>query len=354
VSDLRGFLAAQRWHAGDEPPASVEVRSVEQLTDALSSILVETESGTYHVLDGPDDWAAVLARTAPQEVAGEPGRVRHMGVEQSNTSVVFDDRLVLKVFRRVHRGKNLEVEITDALSRAGFESVAEPLGVWEFDGYTKAVVQPFLAGGREGWELALASSAFADEAAEIGAVTAAMHTALASAFGTEAGDAEGWAAGIDSGLDRLESSEDEAAAKAIIDRLRSVTDPGPAQRVHGDYHLGQVMRTPARWYVLDFEGEPAREPAERAQPSSPMKDVTGMLRSFGYAAAIGGKEPRWETECRQAFLDAYSAQFALPEQAVLDAFELEKAVYELAYERSYRPQWVDVPRAAIRRLLEAL
>jgi maltokinase len=350
VKDLARYLAAQRWYAGEGVPASVEIRSAEQLTDELTSLLVDTDAGTYHVLDGPDDWAVVLARTAPRAQAGE---VRAMGVEQSNTSVVFNDRLVLKVFRRVHPGMNQEVEITAALSRAGFESVAKPLGVWEFGAYTKAVVQPFLAGGREGWELALASPSFVAAAAELGALTAELHHALAAAFGTEPGDPEGWAANIDAGLARLESSEERTAAKNVIDRLRAVAQPGPFQRVHGDYHLAQVMRTPERWYVLDFEGEPARSPAEREEPSSPMKDVSGMLRSFSYAAAIGGKDRRWEADCRRAFLDAYSSRFALPDQAVLDAFELDKAVYELAYERSYRPHWVDVPRAAIRRLLEA-
>lgn len=349
MNDLPGYLAAQRWFAGDGPPASVGIRSVEPVTDALASMLVDTEAGTYHVLDGPDDWTAVLRRIAP---ALQASAARPMGVEQSNTSIVFDERLVLKVFRRVHPGTNPDVEITAALAHAGFESVAQPLGVWEFGRYTKAVVQPYLAGGRGGWELALASADFTREAGEIGALTGAMHRALMTAFGTGAGAADDWAMGIDAGLVRLESPDDRAAAGIIVDRLRSVTRPGPSQRVHGDLHLGQVMWTPARWYVLDFEGEPARPVAERRQASSPMKDVTGMLRSFGYAAAIGGKDAQWEAGCRGAFLDAYASQCPLPDQAVLDAFELDKAVYELAYERSYRPQWVDVPLAAIHRLLE--
>ncbi len=349
MNDLPGYLAAQRWYGGEGPPDAVEIRSVEQVTGALASLLVDTDAGTYHVLDGPDDWPAVLARTLPEAGAGA---VRPMGVEQSNTSVVFGDRLVLKVFRRVHPGTNLEVETTAALAGAGFESVARPLGVWEFGGYTKAVVQPYLAGGREGWELALASDRFAGEAAELGRLTAMLHRALATAFGVRPGDPSAWAASIEAGLSLLDSADERAAAAVIVERLRSVGEPGPAQRVHGDYHLGQVMRTTPRWYVLDFEGEPARPPAERGRPSSPMKDVTGMLRSFGYAAAIGEKDAQWEADCRAAFLDAYSSECPLPDPAVLAAFELDKAVYELAYERSYRPQWADVPRAAIHRLLE--
>jgi maltokinase len=349
VNDLPGYLAAQRWYAGDGPPTSVEIRSHEAVTDSLVSLLVDTDAGTYHVLDGPDDWASVLRRAAPAE-RGHTARV--MGVEQSNTSIVFDERLVLKVFRKVHPGTNLDVETSTALGQVGFASVADPLGVWEFGGYTKAVVQPFLAGGREGWELALSSADFTTEAAEIGELTAAMHRALAASFGTEAGTPVGWADGIAAGLGQLDSAADRAAAQVIVDRLRCATGPGSSQRVHGDYHLGQVLRTPARWYVMDFEGEPARPIAERSRLSSPMKDVTGMLRSFGYAAAIGCKDPQWEAGCRRAFLDAYASCCPLPDRAVLDAFELDKAVYELAYERSYRPQWVEVPRAAIQRLLE--
>jgi maltokinase len=139
--------------------------------------------------------------------------------------------------------------------------------------------------------------------------------------------------------------------------------------VHGDYHLGQVLRTDAGWYVLDFEGEPARPLEERRRPTSALKDVAGMLRSFHYASAVARTErdaeeldelaAAWEERNREAFLRGYLRAAGpggvLPPDpdcvgAVMAAFELEKAVYELGYERAYRPDWEAIPLAALRRL----
>ena len=162
------------------------------------------------------------------------------------------------------------------------------------------------------------------------------------------------------------------SALAIVDDLRRA-EPGPAIRTHGDYHLGQVMRTDAGWYVLDFEGEPDRPLEERQRPTSPLRDVAGMLRSLHYASAVALAErdgpefeqpaAAWEARNRQAFLDGYLPAATkggiLPADqasvdAVLAAFELEKAVYELAYERAHRPDWVHIPQAAISRLRAGL
>ncbi len=161
-------------------------------------------------------------------------------------------------------------------------------------------------------------------------------------------------------------SLDPSVVQRVLDDLRSVNDAGAAIRVHGDYHLGQVMRTDAGWFVLDFEGEPARPLEERRRPSSPLRDVAGMLRSLHYASMVALSDrddvelaQAWEARNRQAFLDGYLAEAKrgsiLPSndqslEAVLRAFELEKAVYELAYEESYRPHWGYIPRAALARL----
>jgi maltokinase len=145
-------------------------------------------------------------------------------------------------------------------------------------------------------------------------------------------------------------------------------------RVHGDYHLGQVMRTDTGWFVLDFEGEPARSVAERRLHSSPYKDVSGMLRSLHYAAHVAlaerdeAERPKltaaadaWEARNRRAFLAGYletdGIDAILPEgdgdrDVLLTAFELDKAVYEVLYERAHRPEWIGIPRAAIRRMLD--
>jgi maltokinase len=174
-------------------------------------------------------------------------------------------------------------------------------------------------------------------------------------------------------LDRLEEDDaDGVAARQLVGRLREVDDPGLAVRIHGDYHLGQVLRTDSGWFVLDFEGEPARPLAERQMRSSPLQDVAGMLRSFRYAAAVALAErderdhaelaplaESWGERNRKAFLDGYlsaeGVQALLPagaaQDTILAAFELDKAVYEVLYEQAYRPDWVHIPRQAVRRLL---
>jgi maltokinase len=266
--------------------------------------------------------------------------------------------------------------------------------------YDLALLQPFLAGAVDGWALALtslrdlfgvhdtqsmpiidmsapppASAApdpseaggdFSGEARRLGDTTAAMHVALAEAFGRHEGNAAVWADDVEAQARR--SLADVVPALAILDELRHA-DPGPSIRGHGDYHLGQVMRTDAGWYILDFEGEPDRPLVERERPTSPLRDVAGMLRSLHYAAAVALTErdgdefaesaAAWEARNRQAFLDGYLPAAAkggiLPADqasvdAVLAAFELEKAVYELSYERAHRPDWEHIPLTALRRL----
>jgi maltokinase len=321
-------------------------------------------------------------------------RVRPVNVEQSNTSLVYDNRLIAKVFRRLLAGPNPDIEVTEALAAVKFPHVARPAAVWRRDETDLAFVQQFLAGGSEGWALALTSlrdlysshgddpreagGNFAHEAARLGRMTAEMHLAMAQAFGVERDlfRVEGWPAvlaEVDEELRAEVGASFSGSATEMLDQLREVVDPGPAIRVHGDYHLGQVMRTDAGWFVLDFEGEPARDLPERVGFTSPLKDVTGMLRSFQYAAhyALLEREPHeqadlapvaegWEQYNRVAFVDGYLATpgiaALLPERpeerhAVTQAFELQKALYELGYERAYRPEWITIPTVAIHRML---
>jgi maltokinase len=321
-------------------------------------------------------------------------RVRPVQAEQSNTSLVYDDKLIAKIFRQLQEGRNPDVEVTEALARVGFAHVAKPVAVWQRDGNDLAFVQQFLAGGTEGWGLALASlrnlysvrpndpgdagGDFAHEAARLGQVTAEMHLAMAEAFGVDREQFRTtvWPAVLAEVSDELHAvlgASFSGRASQLLERLAAVRDPGPAIRAHGDYHLGQVMRTDTGWYVLDFEGEPAREKAERLVFTSPYKDVTGMLRSLHYAAHFVLLEQEkneqdeleplavgWEQHNRAAFLDGYlgtpGVANLLPERpevrdAVSLAFELQKALYELAYERAYRPDWIGIPQAAIQRLL---
>jgi maltokinase len=433
---IPAYLGPQRWFRGAEAPKPdlVQVARSRVLWTAtepgfrLWHAIADVDGATYQLLIGERPAGdrvdflhgreeAVLGSLASSlfydavldseltrvllEVASggaEKARLaRPISAEQSNTSLVFDDRLILKVFRRLHAGPNPDVEVTTALVTAGFEHVATPLVTWQEEPYDLAFGQQYLAGGSEGWALALTSlrdfyssdcdypaeagGDFAAEANRLGHVTAEMHLALDTAFGTGPGTQTGasWAALVDRIEARLDAARDVAgtnlsqAAAALVARLRAVVDPGPAIRVHGDYHLGQVMETDTGWYVLDFEGEPARPLGERTLMTSPLKDVGSMLRSFDYAARyaltertadeLSDLEPRaeaWVAHNRQAFLEGYrdvagiDSLLAGPTSTpvVLLAYELDKALYELDYERSHRPEWVPLPLGAIHRLVD--
>jgi len=430
VRALVGYLPRQRWFGGDESDAQqLEVESVRVLRDewpALVQALVRVPShgspSTYNVLLGlrPADSHDPFLEGKPESILGEldtelgravaydapvdqelarclfaetvsgqqPERARMLGADQSNTSVVFDERWIMKVFRRVGDGPNPDVEMTSALAGAGFGAVARPVGEWLDDGKHLAVVSEFLAGGVDGFHLALTSlrdlydckcapdeagGDFGPDAGRLGTITGELHVATAAVFGTSPADVDSWLA--DMAAQRGRTSHpglDHEAVARLQESLRG-TDPGLSIRIHGDYHLGQVMRTDSGWYVLDFEGEPARPLDERRRPSSPLRDVAGMLRSFHYAAAVGLREHgdekdgvgelamSWERHNRARFLDGYlnveGIDAVLPVRhrdraLVLSVFELDKAVYEVAYEASHRPEWVGIPLSAVQRILE--
>jgi maltokinase len=362
-------------------------QTAEFLTGHEAAVLgeFETDQGQALVYDGlldPELAIGLLSSVVPHLKAEH---VRPVGAEQSNTSLVYDDAVILKVFRRLADGPNPEVEVTEALAGVGFTAVAEPLGSWRRDDRDLAFAQRFLAGGTEGWAMALTSlrelyadpsdpaeagGDFGAEAHRIGEVTADLHIAMSKAFGRSPGNAHEWADLMEEQVKRVLSGDVAEGAGRVVSRLRDLDDAGPAIRVHGDYHLGQVMRTDPGWYILDFEGEPARPRAERVQPTSPLKDVAGMLRSLDYAPAVAmatqdedvtGLARAWEARNRACFLDGYLDRATdaglLPgdpaaRSAVLAAFELDKAVYEVAYEQAHRPDWVEIPTRAVAQLVE--
>ncbi|HEV2775203.1 MAG TPA: hypothetical protein VGV90_06405 [Solirubrobacteraceae bacterium] len=413
---LEDWVMAQRWFASkSREVASVTVLERIGLSEspALEIELVETrfQSGThelYQLLTGEEDGLRQLAGMLGAEatVDGvsfhgglEPtGDIRAMGAEQSNSSIVFGEQQVLKVFRRVEPGLHPELEMLRFLSERGFQNIAMLTGWYDYSGElmqaTLGIMQEFIGGARDGWELALDDPrGVLGRIPELGAATGEMHSVLASdtsdhAFTPEEPSAEALSlltATIDEQIEQVFldlPSDDPAVApiagrgEEVRDRLQAMSHVGVGGRLirhHGDYHLGQTMlaageggRDDLRWIILDFEGEPARSLLERRRKRSPLRDVAGMLRSFAYAASAsellrGVPAPQgWEEEARSAFLETYLQTVdasLLPAgrpatEKLLAIFELEKAVYELRYELNNRPDWVSIPVAGIARLLQ--
>jgi maltokinase len=321
---------------------------------------------------------------------------RTIATEQSNTSIVFDEELILKVFRRLEAGVNPELELLRFLTERGFANIAQLAGWFAYIGRpleaTLGVLQQFVSGGLDGWELALDElesepERFLARLRRLGNVTGTMHTVLGSDpadpnFSPEEPSAEALAlltATVDEEIMRIfvELPDDVEALDPIRGRGEEVRESlallshvgsfGKLIRTHGDFHLGQTLYAEEDWVILDFEGEPARPLPERRRKRSPLRDVAGMLRSFAYAVSAveilrGAIAPDgWEARAREEFLAGYNETVEpslLPSgQAAIDrlltVFELEKAVYELRYELNNRPDWVHIPVAGILRMLEA-
>ncbi len=309
--------------------------------------------------------------------------------EQSNTSLVFGESSILKVFRRVAPGPNPDLEVARALAELGSTHVAEPFGWIEttMDGVPTvlAILSRYLRAASDGWLLAATSvrdlyaagdtraaeagGDFAGEAERLGVATAQVHADLAEAFGASELDPEAireLAEQMFRRLDMAGAAVPELARYADMigdaySSLAKLTEPVRAQRVHGDYHLGQVMRTQTGWVVLDFEGEPASPLAQRRTRSSPLRDVAGMLRSFDYAArhqllahperpSLALRASDWARRNCDAFCAGY-AEAGGPDPArnsvLLRALLLDKAVYEVIYEARNRPSWLIIPLESI-------
>lgn len=360
--------------------------------DAMARFLrlfADTEPGGATPVGG-----ASFHRVEPSEAVGpvlDPGLpATVLTGEQSNTSVRFGTEVLLKLFRKVTPGRNPDIEVHDALTRAGTPYVA-PLHGWAQAGtgddlVDLAMLQTFLPGASDGWELALASAAtdvpdgFVDDAHALGVAVADVHAALREQFGTGTVEGASVAARMRTRLEAAlvglpDLAPSAAGLHRVLDALADL-DAQQVQRVHGDLHLGQTLRQAgaegrAVWRIVDFEGEPAKELEERRLPDSPWRDVAGMLRSFDYAARSVVKEraidptvaDAWLARSRAAFLEGYlarRAQGASPrggetglgevERSLVDAYEADKAVYEVGYEARNRPGWVDIPLTAVRRI----
>lgn len=365
-----------------------------------------------------------------QQLAGlalnDESSVRYLSAEQSNSSVVIGDQVVLKLIRRVNPGVHPELEMSAYLTAAGFANIS-PLLAWvsrvdeQGAPHLLMIAQGYLSNQGDAWAWtqntlerairdqmepsSLDADAHTDALAELTGFAALlgqrlgeMHLLLAAPTNDEAfqprpsdaDDSERWSAQISAelthALDLLAQYRDslDSESQALVDDLQQQRDGlaqhianltrqaqgGLLMRVHGDLHLGQVLVVQGDAYLIDFEGEPARPLQERRAKHSPYKDVSGVLRSFDYAAAMilrsasavdlsdPARQARQRVakqylhQSRHAFVEAYGlATAAMPhawqqaegERAALELFCLEKAAYEITYEAENRPSWLAVP-----------
>lgn len=341
----------------------------------------------------PRPTATPEANQAASQMAGSAAGVirgRVLSGEQSNTSIVYEadgveKPTIVKLFRVFLPGTNPDVELTAALSASGtvpHQYGAAALVTSAGQRADVLVAQEYLATGRDGWKLFTARLAQATAPAnlteptdlteltelirQLGTLTATFHRQLARTLGTTPATAAAIRAQRESWDNRARRALQDAPALAQYRaQIAAVFDAGeqatwPAlQRVHGDYHLGQVLYVPGRgWVALDFEGEPLRPLAERQEVDTPLRDVAGMLRSFGYAAGQVAREggdrqmlERWEAAATETFLAGYG-QMPQDQRPLLSALLLDKALYEVSYEMAQRPDWVDIPLNGVAQALK--
>lgn len=374
-------------------------------------------AGDYLVLDGVAEpsfwraWVSIASVLPPQKQTEDETRsflldsirtVRPLGVEQSNTSVLLlgtERSLIAKVYRVLQGGLHPEVELPSALD--GWDGVPKLWAYYNLETETlaeatcSAVITDAVKDAEDGF-VTLRTMANSDDDAsaiafEIGALIAQMHNRLEAELGASPGP------GNHELRERLENTlrttvattdelslDDVEALRQVIEDLTSYsstsTESGGSEapfgdsnriisaasgsepssdsraiRVHGDLHLGQLLRgTDGKWNVVDFEGEPLRALAERRMPDSPARDIAGMLRSFDYAAESDGiARPSWLESTRTSFLEGYQSMRPISptDRRTIRAYELDKALYELQYEAQFRPEWIRIPMSALHRLV---
>ncbi|WP_151529151.1 MULTISPECIES: phosphotransferase [Corynebacterium] len=306
---------------------------------------------------------AVPGATQPLLPAGALGRV--IEGEQSNTSIIFGETVIVKFFRKLAGGINPDVELLAGLSEHHCGHIAPLRGylTHEIEGETMitGMVQDFVHHATDGWVDALAAvregADFSDSARNLGVATSEVHQLLARHFGTETMPGSQVAQALSNRLEDMLAQVPDLApfaekARAVYQRLQDLEVP--VQRVHGDLHLGQTLKQDEKYILIDFEGEPARPLAERRRMDSPLRDLAGLIRSLDYAANFehaGTAESRqlWSDTATASLLDGYHFDPSNQDNFdILDAFVLDKALYEVAYEANNRPDWMWLPLGAVR------
>ena len=376
-------LASARWFGGKA--GSVRTVAVEdrlELGGGAALSILAVDGGERYLWTEGAVAAAIASTPGPDPGVGD-WRIRHtivtgagrgherpIGIDQSNTSYVVDERLVVKLYRRVWPGTHPEIELVAHLT-GRVASVPAFAGSIEWRGCGIGLVQEYVAGGRDGWEWA-GDAVIAGEVAafaRLGTLTAELHAALAELGVKDAGPAvrRAWRSAAEAQLERALAIVPPDVASALRDaegwirthlgRLDDPALPATLQRVHGDYHIGQILAAGDRLVVLDFEGEPTKPVAERAAPGTPVRDVAAMLRSFDHLGRYVARErwpgheaeiDAWIDRARAAFLAGYGPV----DPVLLRAVEVEKACYEFTYAAQYAPAWMYAPAGGLRWLEE--
>lgn len=428
IRSISRRLAAQETSEGAGPPATWAVYDAFADPSLGANFLASLGASLTVAGDGPGHLHfRLLHPPLPSLATLEPNQMAPK--DQSQSTVLYGEDLLIKVLRRIWPGVSPEVELLEALDKVGFAGIARPLGVVEARSSgvvtSLAVAQTYLRNGTDGFSLALTSlrdlygdllldadgavplpndciaaverqgSSFAGAAAQIGNLTAQMHLALAGLdgepdlvarpFGDD--DLQVIADDLDAQVEKLLGLEDPrleplavhaSALHGLARRVVELTPSGSAIRIHGDFHLGQLLRTDAGWHALDFEGRPSLPIAVRRRKATPLQDLAGMLRSFDYAATVALRqqvdsgdvgaaslEPygrAWSGLARDAFLGQYLAVIGgtgmLPGhrttlRLLLTCLQLSQALYEVDYELRSRPDWVSIPLEGMARLLSS-
>jgi trehalose synthase-fused probable maltokinase len=431
IEELTAWLKQQRWFGGKGVPISrVEVLErvpLQSAAEAEGSIV-----RVSYVLGAPETYLALLQRTADgglRDALEDPGvarailafaregrqvpvggitvrsetigdgaailaslppepAVRALGVEQSNTSLVLDERVLLKVLRKLEVGISPEVEMGRFLATHGYHSTPQLLASLTLEGPSASeltLLYAFVSNQGDGWEYLTTALARDPEPGpevltrleRLGVRVGELHRVLASdptdlSFAPEPihqEDLQRWSSSIVGELgvtlalaaDRFPHLiERQDALTERAKALASLVPSGQKIRQHGDLHLGQALWTGSDWMVIDFEGEPARPYAARREKHTPLRDVAGMLRSFSYASSVAGLPPAARRQAvgaaRKAFLRGWRSAVegtGIPPGAetdvrtLLDVLELEKTLYELRYELQMRPDWAQIPAEAL-------
>jgi len=389
---LAGEIAAARWFGGKGAAIS-GVHEDDRLElgpgSGLHILRVESPGHPeqrYLYVSGEERVAApLLEALAEARSTGdwmfEPGIVlpgllpaaieqRPIGFDQSNTTLVVSDRLALKLYRRLVPGPHPEIEIGRYLTeQASLAFVPAYAGCVRWRDTAVAMVQAFVPAAEEGWAWGTRAVRDGDvsDVARLGAITAGLHAALAQMASQPATpqDMSGWRRAAELQFDRVLEIVDGDTARELAGyapqllaeyaQFERVTPP-LLTRVHGDYHIGQVLRSADGLRVVDFEGEPTKPLAERFALGPPLRDVAAMLRSFDHLARhvdrnvapgdTAGVE-NWIVDARAAFLQAYGDHDA----HLLRALEVEKETYEFIYAATFLPEWMYAPVGGMRWLM---